>query len=354
MRKVYIDYVLSGMKLAKAVFSPEGRVLLASGVELSDLYIEKLKKMDITELYIEDEISEGVEIKDVVCEQTRLEAKHLIKDMMNNFSLRNTIDSDKVKQVVDRIIDELLYNKDIVVNLSDIKSVDDYTFEHSVNVCVLSTIIGIGLGYNMLRLKDLAVGAILHDIGKLKIPESILKKPGQLTSEEFEEIQKHTLYGYEILKNNDNISTTSAFIAFGHHERYDGSGYPIQLKGENIHQFARVVAVADVYDALTSDRVYRKKLRPHEVIEYITSLGTHHFDKEIVDCFINHIALYPVGTGVILNTKQKALVIECRKNMPTRPVVRIIYDENGNKLANYQEVDLSMQPNMFVVDACEI
>jgi HD-GYP domain-containing protein (c-di-GMP phosphodiesterase class II) len=142
----------------------------------------------------------------------------------------------------------------------------------------------------------LGVGALLHDIGKLKIPEEILKKPSQLTVEEFEEIKKHTTYGYEILKNFENISMESAFIALGHHERFDGSGYPLQLRGENIYQFARIVAVADVYDALTSDRVYRKKLKPHESVEYITSLGTDHFDKEIVDNFIKHIAVYQLGT----------------------------------------------------------
>jgi HD-GYP domain-containing protein (c-di-GMP phosphodiesterase class II) len=232
--------------------------------------------------------------------------------------------------------------------------VDDYTFAHSVNVCVLSIISGIGLGYSISRLKELGVGAILHDIGKLKVPQELLKKPSQLTVEEFEEIKKHTIYGYEILKNNKKVSMVSAFIAFGHHERYDGSGYPLQLKGESIHHCARIVAVADVYDALTSDRVYRKKIKPHEAIEYILSLSAHHFDEEIVQSFIRFVAIYPVGTGVILNTKERGVVISENKDMPTKPVIRVVYSEKGKKVSKYYEIDLSSSKNVFITEACEL
>lgn len=354
MRKIHIDNAEPGIKTAKTVFNSEGRVLLTSGVVLKEKYLESLRSNGITEVYIEDEISKDIEILDVVCDQTRLEAKQVIKGLMENYTLSHTLNTSKIKEMIDKILDELLNNKEILINLSDIKSVDDYTFEHSVNVCILSLITGIGLGYNNLRLKDLGIGALLHDIGKLKIPEEILKKPLQLTVEEFEEIKKHTIYGYEILKDNENISMISAFIAFGHHERYDGSGYPLQLRGENIHQCARIVAIADVYDALTSDRVYRKKLRPHEVVEYITSLGNSYFDKEIVEVFLNYIALYPVGTAVILNTGERGVVIAVDKKMPTKPIVRIVFNESRIKLTTYYDVDLSIALGVFIVDSCEL
>ncbi|MCR4435826.1 MAG: HD-GYP domain-containing protein [Clostridiales bacterium] len=351
MRKVHIDNIVPGAKVAKAIFTPDGRILLTSGEELKKKYIDKLRDNNITELYIEDEISREIDGQDVICQETRTEATVLVKNLMNNYALANTT---RIQETVNRIINDLLNNDDILLILSDIKSVDDYTFEHSVNVCILSLIIGIGLGFNMDRLKELGVGALLHDIGKLRIPEEILKKPSQLTIDEFEEIKKHTIYGYEILKKSGKIHMVSAFIAFGHHERYDGSGYPLQLKGDNIHQFARIVAVADVYDALTSDRVYRKKLQPHEVIEYITSLGTHHFDQRIVDTFVRFVTLYPVGTGVILNTKARGLVVKVNKDMPTRPLVRIIYDEESKKLQEYYEIDLSKKLNVFIENTWEI
>lgn len=354
MRKIPMDSVLPGMRLARTIFNTDGRILLASGTLLKESYIERLINNKISEVYIDDEISKGVEINDVICQETKLQAKLLVKKLMENYAFSHALNVKKIGEIVGRIIDELLENNDIIVNLSDIKLVDDYTFEHSVNVCILSLVTGIGLGYNPLRLMDLGVGAILHDIGKLRISEKILKKPSQLTNEEFEEIKKHTVYGYEILKDKPNISMISAFIAFAHHERYDGSGYPLNLKGENIHQCARIVAVADVYDALTSDRVYRKKLRPHEVIEYITSLGSQHFDKEIVECFVKYIAVYPVGTGVVLNTQETGLVVRLNPKTPARPVIRIIYDKDKKKLKNFYEIDLSKDKSVYVSSPCEI
>ncbi|MCX7843513.1 MAG: HD domain-containing protein [Clostridia bacterium] len=354
MRRIHLDNILPGMKLGKTIFTSEGKVLLAAGIELRNNYIDKLRNNGIFEIFIEDDISYHVDIPDVICEKTRLQAKIIVKKLMESSSFCSTINIGKVKEIIDKIIDELLSSKSILVSLSEIKSVDDYTFEHSVNVCILSLITGIGLGFNLTRLMDLGVGALLHDIGKMRIPEEILKKPSQLTVEEFEEIKKHTIYGYEILKNNPNVSMISAFIAFAHHERFDGSGYPLQLKSENIHQCARIVAVADVYDALTSDRVYRKKLRPHQVVEYITSLGSHHFDNDIVQEFIKYISVYPVGTGVVLSTKERGLVVRVDKSFPTRPVVRIVYNEFFERLAVCRELDLSKILNIHIVDCCEI
>jgi HD-GYP domain-containing protein (c-di-GMP phosphodiesterase class II) len=128
----------------------------------------------------------------------------------------------------------------------------------------------------------------------------------------------------------------------------------MHIKAEGIHQCARIVAVADVYDALTSDRVYRKKLKAHEVFEYITALGSHHFDKTVVDTFTKYVAVYPIGTGVILNSKQKGIVARVNTKLPTRPVVRIIFDENNEKLMNYFEIDLSQSLSLFILDSCEI
>ena len=195
---------------------------------------------------------------------------------------------------------------------------------------------------------------MLHDIGKLCIPQEIIKKPSQLTLNEFEIIKKHTVFGYEILKKSGKVNLVSAYIAFGHHERYDGSGYPLQLKNDNIQLCARIVAVADVYDALTSDRVYRKKLKPNEVYEYITSLGANHFDPRVIENFVKYVTIYPVGTGVLLNSKERGLVIKDNRCMPTRPVVRIVYDDRMNRNKNLREIDLSEQTNVFIVDGCEL
>lgn len=354
MRRMQLDKILPGMKLAKAVFTDEGRVLLTAGLEFKENFRERLMSSGITDLFIEDDISIGIEIPEIVCEETLNEAKSLVRSIMNNETFSSAFNITRINEVVTRIIDELLSSDNVLVNLSQIRSVDDYTFEHSVNVCILSLIIGISLGFNSGRLKDLGIGSILHDIGKMKVPQEILKKPSQLTVEEFEEIKKHTVYGYEILKESKCISTVSAFIAYAHHERYDGSGYPSMLKGENIHLCARIVAIADVYDALTSDRVYRKKLRPHEVLEYITALGSKHFDPNMVKEFTKYVAAFPVGTAVRLNSNERGIVVRVDKSMPLRPVIRIVYASDGKKINPLHEVDLTKNMNLYVLDTCEL
>lgn len=354
MRKVHIDKVQLGTRLARTIFNSDGGVLLSKGIEIRESFVDKLRSHGISEIYLDDAVSEDVVVSDVVCEHTRNDAVVLVKRMMNNYLFTSSADIEPVKVMVNKIIDELLDNDDIINNLSDIKSVDDYTFEHSVNVCILSLITGIGLGFDVSKLRDLGTGAMLHDIGKMCIPGEILKKPSQLTVEEFEQIKKHTIFGYDILKKSGKVNLVSAFIAFGHHERYDGSGYPLQLKSDNIQLCARIVAVADVYDALTSDRVYRKRLKPNEVFEYITSLGAHHFDPRVIESFVKYVTIYPAGTGVMLNTRERGLVVRANKNIPTRPVIRIIYDERQKRLENFHETDLAEKPNIFIVDSCEI
>jgi HD-GYP domain-containing protein (c-di-GMP phosphodiesterase class II) len=354
MRKVSVDSIPNGARLARTIFSSDGGVLLEKGTELREIFVEQLKKRGISEVYLEDDISQGIQVTDVVRDETRNDAVVLVKKMMTGYNFSVTEDVEKVKVMVNKIVDELINNNDILYNLTEIKSVDDYTFEHSVNVCILSLITGIGLGLDMERLRELGVGAMLHDIGKLCIPSEILQKPSQLTVDEFEKIKEHTILGYDILKKSDRLTMSSAYIALGHHERYDGSGYPLHLKNENIQIYARIVAIADVYDALTSDRVYRKKLKPSEVYEYITSLGVCHFDPKVVESFVKYVTVYPVGTGVLLNTKERAIVVSENRNMPTRPLVRIVYDENMHRLALPREIDLSAQSSIFIIRSCEL
>jgi len=354
MRRVNLDLLPVGGKLARTIFSSDGGVLLSQGIELTECYIEQLRKRGINEVYLEDEFSRGIEVHDVIKEETRNEAVVLVKKIMTGFSFAETIDVENVKVIVNKIVDELLQNDDILYNLTEIKTVDDYTFEHSVNVCILSLITGIGLGFDTGRLRELGIGAILHDIGKLCIPRELLTKPSQLTENEFKEIKKHTVLGYELLKKTGKLDLVSSYIALGHHERYDGSGYPLHLKKDSIQIYSRIVAVADVYDALTSDRVYRKKLRPNEVYDYITSSGINHFDSNVVRSFVKYVTVYPVGTGVLLNTGERAIVVRDNRLMPTRPLVRVAYDSEMKRSSTVKEIDLAQAFDIFIVDGCEV
>jgi len=354
MRKISLKNVKSGMVLAKTVYTDDGRVLLNEGVLLREPFISRLHSCKIKEIYVEDEISKGIVVDDVINNQTRMEAKILVKNVMNESKINNRFNFEQVKETVDKIIDELMENPHIIYNLTDIRTVDNYTFSHSVNVCVLSLITAIKLGLTQPELKCIGVGSLLHDVGKIVIDEAILKKPSELNDEEFNEMKKHTLFGYEILNKTGEFEPDSEKIVLEHHERLDGSGYPFGIKGEEIHPFSKIVAIADVYDALTSDRIYRKRIGSHKVIEYLTNPCLNHFDQAVVKSFIKSVAIYPVGTGVLLNTGEKGIVVRISEASPARPLVRIVYNSDGSVKDNYVEVDLNKVSTYTILDTYEL
>lgn len=353
MRFVSVEKVIDDMVIAKDLFRADGTIVLGKGVKLKGRYIDRIKELGIKHIYIEDNTIPEVIVKDIVKEETRQDGIVLIKNVMDNLTLSDHISVEEVKETVNEIVNQLMKNDEIVINLAEIRATDDYTFGHSVNVGVLSIVTGISMGYLKDDLMELGVGAILHDVGKMRVPQEILQKPGKLTNEEYDEIKKHTIYGYDILKSNDGISETSKRIALLHHERFDGNGYPNEISGEKIHQFARIVSVADVYDALTTDRVYKDKIKTYQAIEYMISAGGHQFDYNIVRKFLSNIAIFPLGKGVILNTGQKGYVVKVRKDFPTRPVIKIIYNPNNKKIKEPFDLDLIHNNSVFIIETTD-
>lgn len=300
-------------------------------------------------MYIEDEIAGEIEIDELVKEQTKVETIKTTKEAMNNIRNGKMINSEKVQKAVNNIMEELIQNRMVIVNLIDIRAMNDFTFGHSVEVCILSLLTGIDMGYNFPKLKQLGLGALLHDVGKSMISETLLNKKTVLIPEEKKEIEKHARFGYEILQKQEEFSSLSAHVAWQHHERYDGSGYPRGLKGDGIQEFARVVALADAFDAMTAKRVYReKKAMPHEALEYLRDTGGTMFDPEIAKVFIQNIAPFPTGSIVSLNTGEKAVVMKVLKNFPTRPVIRIIQNSDGQRLQEPLEKDLRKELTVFI------
>lgn len=354
MRRVRLDKAQTGAVVARAIHTLDGVFLLSAGTVLTPEHKEKLQNYGITEIYIEDTISEGIEIPELIREEVMTEVKSQVKKMMTSPSIKVSVDVKKVGEIVERLIANILENDRIVASLCDVRSIDEYTFSHSVNVSVISIVTGIGVGMKEDTLRDLGIGALLHDLGKVMVDDTILRKPTNLTSIEYDEVKKHTYYGYEILQKSENISREACDIALSHHERLDGSGYPRRLKSSDIQIFARIAAIADVYDALTTDKVYRRKMMPHDVLDYMLSLGGKHFDKSLLDAFVRHIAYYPVGTAVILNSGEKGLVSEYNPYFPNRPVVSVVIDESGHSLKKYREVDLSKKLEYRVVAIWDI
>ncbi|MTI81430.1 MAG: HD-GYP domain-containing protein [Firmicutes bacterium] len=357
MRKLRMDQIKPGMKLARSVYSSSRQVLLNSGVILNERYIKKLKELSVPALYIHDVLTPELEVDDVITDETRLNAicnvkKILNKEIDNNIS-QNIIIPSEVLGSINDIMDDLFSNKNIMVNLSDIRSTDDYVFGHSVNVCVLALITGMAMGYDKTRLHKLAIGAMLHDVGKIKVPQVILNKPGKLTAEEFDVIKNHSQWGYKILRGNMNISATSCVAAYQHHERYNGQGYPQGLSGSQIHEFAQIVGLVDMYDAITADRVYRKAFFPHEAFEMIAGSGDYLFSYEIVKAFLDHVAAYPAGTIVQLNTGEIAVVMETEKGMALSPRVKVLYDSNGRNYKKPMDLHLIEFTDKMIIKVME-
>lgn len=356
MRKKHIDLVKPGEINGKTIYSfIHKKSLLNAGIIIEAKYIRRLKEMGVGYIYVEDDISEGIEVKEMIPEDVQNRAKQCVHRVMQ-LSDENNIDEEErnIKSVVGSILNMIMDTQDLTVNITDIRAADDYTFGHSVSVCTLSIVLGSILGLNDIELRDLGLGAILHDIGKTKVPLNILNKPGKLTPEENKIIKTHTTEGFEILRKCDVLNRNSVYVALGHHERFDGSGYPNGIKNDEINIFCRIVSVVDAFDAMCADRVYRKGVEVGKVIRYLNLMGGKLFDGDIVKKFTEKVILYPNGVGVVLNTDEKGIVVRTNPENPLKPVVRICYDPSGNKYEEFKEVDLMQTSEYKIAGTCAI
>lgn len=349
MRLVNIKQVKSGQRLARAILSAEGTMLLGKGVELTPAYIKRLRELGVYSIYIADERFPNLQIKDIISESTRRESIKITQKLTEKIKQEMTIESPQVFQAVNSIIDELLNQENILLNLVDIRTHDNYAFSHSVNICVLSLLVGASLHYDQIKLRNLGIGALLHDLGKVTIPFSALGKNLSLTAEEFKKLKGHCDRGYELVRLQREFSIHSAHVALQHHERYDGTGYPQGLRGEEIHEFARIVGIVDIYDTLSTDRSYRNRYLPHEIYEYLMSSCYTSFDPKLTALFLKHVPPYPKGTIVQLNTKEKAIVTGQNVDCLVRPIVRV-FEQNQQPINPPLEYDLLDNPTILIED----
>lgn len=348
MRFVPTNCLREGMELAKTLYGKNSELLLTGGIILNQSYIDSIRRLKYSGVYINDDISKDIEVVNVISDNLRIETMNGIKRIFvkaENGSRQ--VKESELRQQVGDIVDELLRNKGIMVNMIDLRCFDNYTYSHSVNVAVLSIIIGIALGLKKDALVQLGLGSLMHDIGKVFIDKNILNKPGKLTDGEFKEIKEHSERGYQYVKDKFNLPTLSSLAIEDHHEKYDGSGYPNGKYKEEISLFGRIISVSDVYDALTSERPYRKAMNPSESMEYIMGGAGTLFDPKIVNVFIHKIAPYPVGTMVQLSNNWIGIVIENHESVCLRPTVRVI-QQNGIQIEPF-EISLQNDPNYLSV-----
>lgn len=233
------------------------------------------------------------------------------------------------------------------LDYSRLKEHDYGTFVHSLNVALLAAITGMRLEFGDQRLKNLILGALLHDLGKLKIPKKILNKPGKLTAHEFAIIKRHPHFGAEMLKAA-LLPLSVVLTVKEHHERWNSRGYPHGVQGDGIYLDAQIVAVADVYEALTADRPYRKGIPPYQALEMIIAWSGKDFNPLVVDAFCNSLVLYPKNAIVTLNTGEVGRVVSTNKQFPTRPLIRLLIDNSGRYLNQEVYVDLMQNLTRFI------
>lgn len=355
MRKMSISNLHSGMILGRTLFSINGHVLLSAGAELNQTYIKRLQALGFTSVPVKEHFCDGLIFKDPVSEKARIDGVVTLKDIFAEAQKYKRLDTKAVKTLVNRLVDEIMQNRYLLFETPDIRTYDGYVYAHCINVCIMALRVGIYLNYNEFQLRDLGVGAILHDIGVVFVDQRVVEKAGPLVSAEMEQIQLHSINGFNLLREQNDINLLSAHVAFQHHERIDGSGYPRNMKSTEICEFARIVAIADAFDAMTNERKHRKGFSFKAAADNLRSEAGVRLDSELTELFLKNVATYPTGSLVSLNTGELGVVVSNSRNHISRPVVRILADSENRIVAptTTKEVDLRLEKELQITNIIE-
>ncbi len=335
MKLVDIETVEPGQILGKTIFSSNGAVLLSTGVQLTVYMISTLKRLGVTTVYIDDPMFRDISHEELLSEETKRAVIYQMSETFEQLRSGKNFSSKAIGQTVDDLLEDVMKNQNIMIHLSDIRTADNAMFLHAMNVCMMASLIGLNMGLNMIQLKELSMGALLHDIGKLGAPEV---QEGRT---------HHSWRGFDLLKNKREYSLLVAHVAFQHHEAIDGSGVPRGLNGDDIHTYAKITAVANLYDNLIYPSGDQEPLMPHEACERLNAYSGTLLDHEVLVHFMRIVSIYPNGISVRLSTRQTGVVVGQHRGLPGRPVVRII-DKDGDEAVGYSELDLAQHPTVFI------
>ncbi|MCK5336792.1 MAG: HD-GYP domain-containing protein [Gammaproteobacteria bacterium] len=269
------------------------------------------------------------------------EAHNVMQDLMEDIRLGKQVEVERVEPISEQLVESVFRNKDALISLSRIKDKDHYTFMHSVSVAGLMITFSRAMGFEMDLIKEIAIGGMLHDVGKMMTPNNVLNKPGKLDNDEFKIMKSHVVYSRELLEGKPGITQAALDVAAMHHERIDGTGYPLGLKGDEISLVGQMSTIVDVYDALTSVRVYKSAWEPNLALKKLLEWSDHHFNPDLVKQFIRCLGIYPIGTLVELDSGNIAIIIEQGESGLLNPKVRIIYNTHKKGLVPVSELDLA-------------
>jgi len=338
------------------------RVSDIKSLGVHDLYIDISRGMDVVgEARNEDDLRHDVDqqmsaiAKEIQAEPQRSsltqeverarqlhgEANRIVRNMVQDIRLGKQIEMEQIEPLVENMIDSIFRNQDALLPLVRLKDHDNYTFQHSVSVSALLVSFARGLKMERSIIKELAIGGLLHDVGKAKVPDEILNKPAKLTDAEFAKMKSHVVQSILILQNTPGISQIALDVAGQHHERFDGTGYPNKLKGDEISLYGRMGAIVDVYDAITSDRCYHKGMAPTAALGRLLEWSKYHFDPTLVRAYVKSVGIYPTGSLVRLESGRLGVVIEQHENKMMQPKLRVIFHAEHQRYLTPEVLDLA-------------
>ncbi|KJU86461.1 phosphodiesterase [Candidatus Magnetobacterium bavaricum] len=331
----------------------DGQIQKIISLGIAEVYIDTEKGLDVEKATTKQDVNANIqkEFREVLetkkpstqnrvsnAEETKTailvikEARKIVSNVMDDVRMGKQVKMERIAPVVEKMIDSVFRNQDALVSLGRLKVVDEYTFMHSVSVAAMMISFCRETKLDRRDIEEIACGAILHDIGKMKVPLTILNKPGKLTEDEFIQIKQHVNHGVDIVGKIPTISDNSMCVISQHHEHYSGKGYPKGLKGEEIHKYGQMMAIVDVFDAITSNRCYHKGMSTIEAMRKLLEWSDFNFNKVITHNFIRSIGIYPVGSLVRLKSSRLSIVIDRgADNASFEPIVKVVYDINKSK-----------------------
>jgi len=321
---VSIEDCAPGMRTADKIYNKYWAVVVNENTILDDLIIMKLRQLGIESIRVFDEPEQQVHVNSKEIFNSNYDSnRKVVKDVLHEITLGKKLDFGKVKIIGNKICDKKIEKRNIIDCLNQVRDIDEYTYSHSVNVSLITMLIAKWLKFDDKKTALVVQAGLLHDIGKSQISDTILNKAGSLNEEEFAEIKKHPLYGYRIASDIGDIDKSVMLGILMHHEREDGSGYPLSAKGGQIHEFAKIIAVADIYDAMTSSRIYKEKQSPFEVFKHMEEQSFGLLDQKVVKAFLSNIAAYYIGDSVQLSDGSIGEIVYINPRNVSKPVIRV-------------------------------